>query len=294
MNYVITGSLGHISKPIVKSLLSSGHSVKVITSNQDRVAETEALGATASVGSVEDELFLTDAFDGADAVYLMIPPKWQVDNWFGYQQTVANAYSKAVKTNNIKYIVQLSSIGAHMRKGAGPIDGVGYLEEKLGELSDANVLMLRPSYFMYNLNNMIGLVKHANIFGGNFGGTEPLALVHTDDIAEVASKALLNLDFTGHSIQYIVSDERSTDEIAKVLGASIGKPEIPWVVLSDEQQLEGMLGAGIQQEIADGYVQMGKSIREGLIQADYFKNKPTFQKTKLEDFAVSFKYAYEA
>ena len=50
MNYVITGSIGHISKPIVKKLKEAGHHVTVITSNSDRVKEIESLGATAFVG----------------------------------------------------------------------------------------------------------------------------------------------------------------------------------------------------------------------------------------------------
>jgi hypothetical protein len=37
-----------------------------------------------------------------------------------------------------------------MRKGAGPIDGLGYLEEQLLGLQNVNTVALRPSYFFYN------------------------------------------------------------------------------------------------------------------------------------------------
>lgn len=295
MNYVITGSIGHISKPIVNALVAANHQVTVITSNTDRVAEIEGLGAVAKVGSVEDGAFITSAFAGADAVYLMIPPKWKTDNWFGYQQTVANNYVAAIKANNIKYVVQLSSIGAHMRKGAGPIDGLGYLEEQLVALQNVNTIALRPSYFFYNLFSQIGLVKHAGIFGANYGDTdEKLVLVDTNDIAAVAIEKLLQLSFTGFSTQYIASDEVSYDELAKTLGEAIGKPGTPWVTFTDEQSLQGMLGAGLDAEIANGYVTMGASIRSGAIQEDYWKNKPTLGKYKLADFAKAFAAAYNA
>lgn len=62
MNYLITGSLGHISKPVVEKLTAAGHNVTVITSNNNRVADIEALGAKAAVGSVDDAAFLTQAF----------------------------------------------------------------------------------------------------------------------------------------------------------------------------------------------------------------------------------------
>ena len=69
MKFVITGSLGNISKPIASALVKAGNDVTVITSNQDRVKDIQALGAKAAVGSVEDAAFLTSAFSGADAVY---------------------------------------------------------------------------------------------------------------------------------------------------------------------------------------------------------------------------------
>jgi uncharacterized protein YbjT (DUF2867 family) len=295
MNYVITGSIGHISKPIVNQLVAANHQVTVITSNAERVAEIEALGAIAKVGSVEDATFITSAFADADAVYLMIPPIWKTDNWLAYQQTVADNYVAAITANNIKYVVQLSSIGAHMRKGAGPIDGVGYLEEQLLGLHYVNTIALRPSYFFYNLFSQIGLVKQAGIFGANFGGgDEKLVLVDTSDIAAVAVEKLLNLSFTGFSTQYIASEEVSTDEIAKALGEAIGKPSTPWVTFSDEQSLQGMLGAGLDTEIANGYTTLGAALRNGLIQADYWQNQPTLGKVKLADFAKAFAAAYNA
>ena len=99
MNYVITGSLGHISKPIVQKLKSSGHSVTVITSNSSKVKDIEASGAVAAVGSVEDNNFLKKAFAGAQAVYLMIPPKWALSgSWLDFQKKVIQNYITTTST----------------------------------------------------------------------------------------------------------------------------------------------------------------------------------------------------
>lgn len=285
MNYVITGSIGHISKPIVEGLVKAGHSVTVITSKADNAAAIEALGAKAAVGSVEDADFLKETFVGADAVYLMIPPKWGVTDWRGHQNTVGDNYITAIRANNTPFVVLLSSIGAHMGNGAGPVDGLHDMEQKLKTVEGLNVKVLRPSYFMYNLFNMIGMVKGMGIMGSNFG-EDKVVLVHTSDIAKVALQNLLNLDFTGHQIQYIASDERTGTEIAKVLGEAVGKPETPWMVFSDEQTKQGMLGAGLNEEMANGYTTMGIALREGTMQADYVANRPaTLGKVKLEDFA---------
>lgn len=294
MKYIITGSLGNISKPIVKQLISAGHQVTVISSNTDKTAEIEKLGAHAAIGSIEDKEFLKQTFKGADAVYLMIPPNWVVQDFPAYQKSVADNYYDAVKENGIKHIVQLSSIGADLRVGAGPIDGLGYLEEQLGKLSDAQVMMLRPSYFYTNLLGMAGMIKQAGIMGSNFGNAEEkIVLVHPEDIATEAVKQLLSLDFKGHSFKYISSDERSAHEIATVLSKAINKPNTPWFTFKDEESLQGMLQAGLTKTMAEGYTQMGKSIREGLIQADYFKQNVTpVGKIKLEDFAGQFAEVY--
>ncbi len=293
MKYIITGSLGNISKPLAQKLIGAGHEVTIISSKAGHADEIKALGATPAIGSVEDRQFLENSFAGADAAYLMTPPNFVATDFYAYQQKVADNYIAAITKNNIRYVVQLSSIGAHMRKGAGPIDGLAYLEEELGKSEDVNAVFLRPSYFYNNLFAQVDLVKNAGIFGGNFGGEEKLVLTDTDDIADAAAEVLLKLSFTGQQVKYIATEERTTAEIATLLGNAIGKPGTPWIIFSEEQSLQGMLGAGIPQPMAEAYTQMGKSIREGLIQEDYWKNRPeTLGKLKLEEFAGRFANAY--
>lgn len=72
-NYLITGSIGNISKPIIEGLTKSGHKVKVITSSEGRVKDIESLGAEACVGQLQDSAFVKSAFKGVDAAYTMIP-----------------------------------------------------------------------------------------------------------------------------------------------------------------------------------------------------------------------------
>jgi uncharacterized protein YbjT (DUF2867 family) len=234
---------------------------------------------------------------GADAVYLMIPPNWTLTGgWLEYQKKVVHNYINAIKTNGVKNVILLSSVGAHMRKGSGPVDGLGYAEEKLMELKDVNVKMLRPSYFFYNLFGMAGMIKHMNILGSNFGGTEEkLVLVHTGDIADVVSEELLGLKFKGHTVRYIASDERHPKEIAEVLSKAVGKPGTPWVEFTDDQALQGMLQNNLPKAIAEGYVELGVALRNGKAQEDYWKNKPAqLGKVKLEDFAKEFVGVYNS
>jgi uncharacterized protein YbjT (DUF2867 family) len=296
MNYVITGSLGHISKPVVQKLKAKGHSVTVITSSPNKVKDIEALGAVAAVGSVEDRNFLKNAFAGSQAAYLMIPPNTApTGSWIDFQKRVIRNYIEAVKTSDIKHIVFLSSIGAHLGKGAGPVDGLSAAEWHLDQLKDINLRIVRPSYFFNNLMGMIPMIKNMNIMGSNFGSSnEKLVLTATADIADVVANELLNLKFKGHSIRYVASDERHPKEIAEILSKAVGKPGTPWIEFKDQDALNGMLQSGMHNEVANNYVSLGRAIREGKMQADYWKSKSALGKVKLEEFVKEFAAAYNS
>lgn len=294
MKYILTGSTGNITKPLATTLIAAGHQVTIISTTESRKEEIEKLGASAAIGSVQDEPFLSKVFQNADAVYLMIPPTFSVSDWLGYQKEVAENFVTAIKQSGVKNIVQLSSIGAHMGEGAGPIDGLAYLEKRLSAIDDINVIKLRPSYFYTNFYAMIDMIKHAGIIGSNIGDyNDKLVLTHPNDIADAAAKYLLALDFKDQNIAYVSSDIRTFSDIVKTLGDAIGKPELPWISFSDDDNHQGMLKAGLPEVFAKSYTQMGKSIREGLIQEDYFsRNEQPQGKVKLEDFAKEFAQVY--
>ncbi len=259
MKYVITGGSGHISGPLTEKLLSAGHQVTLIGRDAAKLEKYKAKGAVIAAGSIEDARFLQSAFSGADAVYLMIPPNHEVEDFRGYQHRVGRNYIAVLKSAGIRKVVFLSSIGAHMGKGCGPVDGLADFEQLITkELPGTDVVFLRPSYFYYNLFQQAGMIKGMNIMGGNFSfSNEKLVLTHTSDIVDVAFDFLNKLSFTGKTVRYIASDERTTEEIRKVLAAAAGKPETPWIQFSDEQAMEGMLQAGLQKALAKDYTDMG-------------------------------------
>jgi len=291
--YVISGSVGHISRPIIVELVKSGNQVSVITSSGDRVKEIESLGAKALVGSLLDTTFLTKAFKDAGAAYTMIPPNLQADNWRAYQSQVAKSFESALRANAIKYVVNLSSVGAHEPKGVGPVTGLYDFEQLLNKIPGLNVKHLRPSFFYYNFLAQIGLIKQAGIMGGNYGASEKVFLVHVNDISKAALEELKALNFQGSSVRYIIGDERSGQEIASVLGKAIGR-ELNWVEFTDEQQRQGLQSAGLAETIVNGYVEMGHALRTGIMQADARKNKSTLSTIKLEDFTKEFAAAFNS
>lgn len=296
MKYVITGSAGHVSKPLATTLLNEGQDVTVIGRNAEHLKPLTDKGAKAAIGSIDDTAFLKEAFSGADAVYLMIPPQYAAAPGLGAYQQVAANYAEAIKATNVKNAVTLSSVGAHMREGCGPVSGLYLAEQELNRLADTNVLHLRPGFFYLNFYGNLGMIKSMNLIGGNYGDSNAkMVLSHPDDIAAVAAEELLRLYFSGHSVRYLASDERTTGDVAKVLGTAVGKPDLPWVSFTDEQTAEGMAQAGMPKEMVDKYVEMGSAIRSGKMWEDFLQHRPQqVGRIKLEDFAKEFAAVYNA
>jgi uncharacterized protein YbjT (DUF2867 family) len=294
MKIVITGSLGHIGKPLTTTLVQKGHAVTVISSNPEKRPAIQALGATAAIGALQDPGFIVNTFEGADAVYGMCPPNYAlVKDIRGYYTEIGNNYAEAIRKTGVGRIVFLSSMGADLDQGTGVVLGVHDVEGILNTLPGVAVTHLRPGYFYYNLYNYVGQIKGAGVISDNFGGDDRIMLVDPADIAAVAAEELESTG-TVQRIRYIASDDRSAGEVARALGAAIGIPELKWTVCSDAERLEAMLQYGMPPAFAASLVEMTACIHSGDFYRDYRAQKlaPT-GKVKLEDFIGEFAAAFK-
>jgi uncharacterized protein YbjT (DUF2867 family) len=292
MKITTTGSLGNVAEPLVKKLIAAGHEITVISTKNDRKSEIEALGAKAAIGSISDEAFLIEAFNGADAVYTMMPPSMGPANMIQNIADAGQAYANAVKAAGVKRVVMLSSVGADAAEVTGPVQGVHRVEKILKGLDGVNVTVLRSGFFYVNFLRDIPLIKSKGIFGNNYNGTDRLALTHHEDLSTALAEEL-QAEGSGFEVKYVVSDVSTGDEIARSFGQVIGKPELIWTNIPDEQLKQRMLAGGLPPELAGLIVEMGQGVRAGVITKDFFASgaKVTGQ-IKLEQFAEEFKAAY--
>lgn len=294
MKIVITGSLGHIGKPLALALIQKGHDVTVISSNSERRAAIEALGATAAIGSLQDARFLVRVFEDADAVYLMVPPTYTgVTNVRAYYGEIGGKYVEAIRETGVDRVVFLSSMGAELDKGTGVVLGVHDVEGLLDGLSGVRVTHLRPGYFYYNLYNYVGQIKGLGSITDNFGGEDRLVLVSPADIAAAAAEEL-EASGTVQRIRYVASDEGSASAVARALGDAIGKPGLKWEVCSYAQRLETLQKFGMPPAFAESLVEMSASVHNGALYGEFLSLglAPT-GKVKLGDFLKEFAAAFK-
>jgi len=292
MKIVVTGSLGHIGRPLTQILAERGHSVTVISSNPERKKEIEALGATAAIGSVEDLDFLTATFTGADAVHAMVPPNNSVPNPMERNRKVGEITAKAIERSGVKRVVYVSSYGADLPAGTGLIVGHHHIENALLNLKNLESLtLLRACYIYYNMYAYLGMIKNTGVITANYGDDDRVVLVAPEDIAEAALEELESTA-TGQRVRYVASDERSCNEIAHAIGQAIGKPDLKWITISNEEMQKGFEVHGMSQPVASCFVEMFGACHSGLIHHDYDNHRPALGKVKLEDFAEEFAAVY--
>jgi uncharacterized protein YbjT (DUF2867 family) len=300
MKIIVTGSLGHISKPLTEELVGKGHSVTVISSKSERQKDIEALGAKAAIGTMEDADFLAATFKGADAVYVMeaLGPAGGYSNQdldiMAAISKLGNNYKKAIQQSGVKRVVHLSSIGAHTDQGNGLLAFHYHVEKIIDQLpSDVSITFMRPVGFYNNLLAFIPAIKTQGMIVSNYGGDDKKPWVSPIDIAAAIAEEITT-PFVGRKVRYVASEEISCNEIASILGAAIGKPNLKWVVISDEQLLKGMIASGMNPRIAAGLVEMNASAstRGGKFYEDYYRNHPVLGKVKIKDFAKEFAKVY--
>lgn len=290
MKIVVTGSLGHISRPLTELLVKMRHEVTVISTNPDRQHDIESQGAKAAIGTLEDVAFIASVFKRADAVYTMVPPNNFLDknlDLYDYYHRLAVNYFQAINQSGIKRIVHLSSIGAHLGKGTGLIVCHYDMEQVLMKLQDVDITFIRAAGFYTNLYSFLPVIKSTNMIMANYGADDNSVWVSTTDIAERIAEEL-NSPFSGKKVVYVAGDELTGNQIAGILGREIGKPDLKWIVISNEEMQKGLEAAGIGPKIVAGLVEMNASMHSGKLFQDYYLNRSKPGKIKMTDFAKEF------
>jgi len=276
--------------------VQKGHEVTVISTKPEKQAAIEALDATAAIGSIEDVDFLATTFTGADAVYTMLPPGDYLNSSLDLVaecRKLGDNFVQAIERSGVKRLVHLSSIGAHLEKGSGLIVLHHEMEVILNKLSDVAITFMRPTGFYYNLYGYIPMIKNMGYIASTYGGDDKVVWVAPVDIAAAIAEEIVT-PLVGRKVRYVASEETTCNETARILGEVIGKPDLKWIIITNEQMQSGLEAAGMNPKIAAGLAEMYACAHNGALSEDYFRNRPVVMgKVKLVEFAKEFATAFK-
>jgi uncharacterized protein YbjT (DUF2867 family) len=289
----VMGATGHTGKKVTEALLKAGEKVRGLGRSESKLAELTDAGAEALGGDTTDAVFLAKTFRGADAVFTLLPGDRRAPDYRAEQDRQGEAMVKAIRESGVRYVVALSSLGADLSEGTGPIVGLHAQEERLKRLEGTNVLLLRPASFFENFYESLGLIKQQGINGDSVAPDAALPMVATRDIAEVAAKALKARDWESVIVRELLGPRDLTfAEATRILGERIGNPDLPYVQFSYSEMASALVQAGLSESFASLYVEMARAFNEGIIQ--YRRTPENTTPTRYEDFVDELARAYQA
>jgi len=294
--FVILGATGNVGGPLAEQLLAKGHKVRAI--GRDR-AKLESLSAKGAQIVAAERFDRNDSwarsFDGADAVFSFIPPGMQADDYGVFQDEVGEAIRSAVAAHGVRRVLNLSSIGADLPEGTGPIKGLHRHEKRLNSLSGVDVLHLRPSYYMENLLIAIPLIKQMGLSGSPLVGDVPVEMVAARDVGIKAAALLDEGTFRGQSVFELEGPRAWTmTEATAVLGAAIGKPDLKYMQFAYDAARMGMIGSGLKPGLVDLVIEMNKAFNDGIVRPTQEITAEHRGSTTLDEFAPVFARAFGA
>jgi len=195
--HVVMGASGNTGHIVARNLLTRGEKVRVVGRNSAHLQPLTSKGAEPFIADVTDAGALAKAFHGADSAYVMIPPNPASKDPLDHSNRVSDAIAAAVQKAGIKNVVVLSSVGAELSSGTGPVVGLHNLEQKLNQIGNANILYLRCAYFMENTLPQVAAIRQMGSAAGPLRPDLKIPMIATRDIANVASDILLHPTIRG-------------------------------------------------------------------------------------------------
>jgi uncharacterized protein YbjT (DUF2867 family) len=293
--YVVLGASGHTGHVVAKTLLSNGQQVRAFGRNASHLQPLAAEGAEIFTGDVTDSGALAKAFQHADSAYIMIPPNTTTKDYRAFQDQASEAIASAARNAGIQNIVTLSSLGAEKTSGTGPVVGLHNLEQKLNQISAANILHLRTGYFMENTLPQVGAIRMMGSAAGPIRPDLKLQMIAAHDIGVIAAQALLGLAFRGKQTQEL-HGQRDIDytEAASIIGKAIGKPNLAYIQAPDNQIKGAMVQMGMSEDMAQLILEMAGAINSGHMRALEPRTASNTTPTRFETFVTeTFLPAYQ-
>ncbi len=283
--HVVMGASGNTGHVVASNLLTRGEKVRVIGRNSAHLQPLASKGAETFIADVTDAGALAKAFHGADSAYVMIPPNITSKDPLGYSERVSDAIAAAVQRAGTKNVVALSSIGAELASGTGPVAGLHRLEQKLNQIGGANVLYLRCGYFMENTLSQVNAVCQMGVAAGPLHADLKIPMIATRDIGTAAADVLQHPTIRGKQTRELLGPgDLSFNEIASIIGKAIGRPDLKYVQVTGDQFQAALLQAGMSGSVANLLWEMAQALDSGKMHSLEPRTSQNTTRTTYETF----------
>jgi uncharacterized protein YbjT (DUF2867 family) len=280
----VMGAAGNVGSKVTDLLLRRNEAVRVFEHERE-LEELRERGAEVVQGDARNVKDLKGLFRDAEAAFLVLPEPVADPDFVANRSKMSRAIAGALRETRVSHVVALSSVGADRADMAGPPAGLHEFEQRLFELKDINVLVLRSTFYMDNLLANLPLIQSQKINGSAVRGDLKFPMIATQDVAREAAERLVRRDFAGHQARLLLGPEDvSMREATATIGSLLGVPELPYVEFPPEGVKDALIGARMSEEAATLIVDMQLGFNEGRPFDGVRRTPESTTPTRLEEF----------
>jgi uncharacterized protein YbjT (DUF2867 family) len=261
--YAVFGVSGNTGSAVAETLLSQGHPVRAVVRRSEAATAVRQRGAEVAVADLADADALAKALTGVDGAYVITPPLLDLPDPDAAKRPLFRAIRDAAERSGAPALVVLSSVGAHLPSGTGPVVSLHELEGVLADYP-GRASFLRAPYFLDNWMEAVGLATEQGIFPSLMAPGVAIEMASTADIGRTAAELLLE-HHSGHRIVELESSPRySAQDVASALGRTLGRT-LEVVYPPRDQWLDILTDAGLSKAGAEQMAELMDSINDGRI-----------------------------
>jgi len=261
--FVIAGATGQVGGATAKKLLYAGAEVRVLVRHRDAMEAWTKRGADARIAPLEKHEELRQAIRNCAGMFVLLPFNLEADDPEANAQEIIDSVARAVYEEKVPHVVMLSSGGADLEKGTGPIVGLHLMEEALCR-TGVKLTALRPGHFQEKVTELIDVARNSGVYPVFAGSAdEPIPMVATSDIGDVAAQSLLTRPISSETVD-LIGPAYTERYVAEVLGRSLDQdlhvteiPEHAWV--------DTLLASGLNTAAATSLAQLYAADDRGLL-----------------------------
>lgn len=261
--FTMAGATGRVGSAAARSLLADGAPVRVIVRDEAKGAPWAAQGAQVAVADLSDREALTAAFDGSQGAFVLLPFDVTAPDIRAQERAQVAAIAAAVADSAVPHVTVLSSAGADLTEGTGPIVGLHHLEEAL-RATGATVSAVRSGHFQEKVSDVLDAARYEGIYPVLADSAdEPTPMVATRDIGRFVAQTL-QAPPEANEVVDLTGPHYTERQVARLLGAALGR-DLEVVTIPQPAWVDTLVGTGLPPHVAALLAELADADQRGLL-----------------------------
>ncbi len=266
---VVTAPTSNIGRQVLERLIASGEPIRVIARDPSRLPAQTRDRVEVVQGSHRDQSIVDRAFEGADAVFWLVPADPRAESVEAAYVDFARPACDAIRRRGVQRVVGISALG----RGTAVAGSAGFVTGSLAQddliaSTGVNLRVLTMPSFMDNILRQAQPIKTQGMFFSPISGDRKLPACATRDIAAVAAKLLLDTAWTGQGhVAVLGPEDLSFNDMARIMTEVLGRP-VRFQQIPLEAYRSRFIEMGMSEAMAQGMTDMARAKNEGLDNAE--------------------------